>query len=417
MKWNCCTCCKSAGSDLLLNPEGAAQGKRAAVYTGTTNTLMSVLKDVEIKQPGEFQQAGGHEGALKTSEKGETVTKATIEKEQQFYVDIYKAREEGDEESAWPIPFAPKFYGLPEKASDSDEPRVTLENLLHGYKHPCILDLKIGTRTAEENEARKMKKLRMAIKDFVVGSVDTGVQLVSMSVYNRSKKTQKVAGKAMGAFLTSTNSMAQLLGIFLTRNAAGKVNLTLTKAFAAQIDELLAAFKAQKTYTFIGSSLLFVYEGAESPFSFNKSAGRFRPVVKMIDFAHVNKVSGGKAPADEGYVTGLETLSKALNDLQSATHVLSVVANPLTTKSQAQRWRKNASARRELSQSQRKAAEGTTAEPPAAEKPAASDAEGSAYSDAASTWSALEFDRADKAQGGAKGEIVSAEERAEAGRV
>eukprot|EP00959_Pyramimonas_sp_CCMP1952_P143770 3010039-Pyramimonas_sp.AAC.1 len=71
---------------------------------------------------------------------------------------------------------------------------------------------------------------------------------------------------------------------------------------------MLAAFKQQSTYTFVGSSLLFVYEGAESPFSLNKSDNRFRPSVKMIDFAHVNEPKPKVAPADKGYVTGLETL-------------------------------------------------------------------------------------------------------------
>jgi hypothetical protein len=72
--------------------------------------------------------------------------------------------------------------------------------------------------------------------------------------------------------------------------------------------ELHVAFKAQTAYTFVGSSLLFVYEGDVSPFAFNKDT-KFRPMVKMIDFAHVSHgKEGGKAPADPGYITGLETL-------------------------------------------------------------------------------------------------------------
>jgi hypothetical protein len=77
-------------------------------------------------------KAGGHEGALKMGKKGETVSKATTKKEQEFYVEVQGADERGDREMAWPVPFMPKFYELPEPTAQG-EPRVLLQNLLHGY--------------------------------------------------------------------------------------------------------------------------------------------------------------------------------------------------------------------------------------------------------------------------------------------
>ena len=55
----------------------------------------------------------------------------------------------------------------------------------------------MGTHTVEGSEKRMFKKVKMTIRDYVSGSLDTGVQLVSMSIYSRSNKVQKTLGKAM----------------------------------------------------------------------------------------------------------------------------------------------------------------------------------------------------------------------------
>ena len=63
---------------------------------------------------------------------------------------------------------------------------------------------------------------------------------------------------------------------------------------------LLEAFEANRTYSFIGSSLLFIHDGK----GLKKAR---RPLIRMIDFAHVS-TSRERGPADEGYIAGLRTL-------------------------------------------------------------------------------------------------------------
>jgi hypothetical protein len=63
------------------------------------------------------------------------------------------------------------------------------------YNHPCIMDLKMGTSTAEA-DARIGKKLRMGIRDQITASAQDGVQLVAMHLYRSSSGKQLSSSKA-----------------------------------------------------------------------------------------------------------------------------------------------------------------------------------------------------------------------------
>jgi hypothetical protein len=81
---------------------------------------------------------------------------------------------------------------------------------------------------------------------------------------------------------------------------------------------LLQAFQANRTYSFIGSSLLFIHDGRGI-----KSARR--PLIRMIDFAHVS-CSRARGPADEGYIAGLRTLIQCVPPRRCRCDIASVVA-------------------------------------------------------------------------------------------
>jgi hypothetical protein len=201
------------------------------------------------------------------------------------------------------------------------------------------MDLKMGNRTAE-TDARWQKQLRMGIRDQFTASAQDGVQLVAMHLYRSSSRKQLKSSKAAvriphshvpaalrvlygssgggahGCRLTATRSgvlgeqsamfsalfnMEQVLSFFLSGGDA-RINQHLLKGYLAQLRELLKAFEANRSYSFTGSSLLFVHDGQ----GLKKAR---RPRIRMIDFAHVNtldKVS--RRPADEGYIVGLRTL-------------------------------------------------------------------------------------------------------------
>lgn len=77
--------------------------------------------------------------------------------------------------------------------------------------------------------------------------------------------------------------------------------------------ELLSGLEANRTYSFIGSSLLFIHDGTGLK-------RQRRPRIRMIDFAHVHTAEQDTAaPADPGYITGLQTLIRCDCVLEQST--------------------------------------------------------------------------------------------------
>lgn len=77
--------------------------------------------------------AGGHQGVFKNS--GPVLEKAVGPREKQFYDQAQAGR--------WPPGFLPGYYG------DKGDGRIGIENLMHGMRCPCVIDLKMGTATVE----------------------------------------------------------------------------------------------------------------------------------------------------------------------------------------------------------------------------------------------------------------------------
>jgi len=77
------------------------------------------------------------------------------------------------------------------------------------YVHPCIMDLKMGTSTAEAN-ARIGKKLRMGIRDQITASAQDGVQLVAMHLYRSSNNKELSSNKAAVSDLTRNDFVRTL---------------------------------------------------------------------------------------------------------------------------------------------------------------------------------------------------------------
>ncbi|CAL1405621.1 unnamed protein product [Linum trigynum] len=191
--------------------------------------------------------------------------------------------------------FFPVFHGTQlVEASDGSgrKPHLVLEDITSGHSKPCVMDIKIGSRTwypqASEDYIQRCFK-----KDRETSSLSLGFRVSGLQVYGNKesevwkperKVVKRVTGDKVSVYGGSTGILAQLL-------------------------ELKAWFEDQTTYHFNSCSVLMLYE---KKLLGPKEGGSTAAEVKLVDFAHVTE---GNGVIDHNFLGGLCSLIKFISEI------------------------------------------------------------------------------------------------------
>jgi hypothetical protein len=213
---------------------------------------------------------------------------------------------------------------LPQSTMMMQRPHLLLQNLTAQFRKPNIIDIKMGTQTYEPTAPHN--KQQKEISKYIHQS-EFGFRIVGMGVHQSSGQ-YKYWDKNYGVSLTTMDEVTNALSTFFRCNDEAVVANKkrgddiqhISNTLSVVIDKLNQIkewFEVDNpSLAFYASSILIVYEGDynqgdEKVMSINNE----KPVVKIIDFAHVCRQTG----TDLGYITGVRNLINVVEGLRSKT--------------------------------------------------------------------------------------------------
>jgi len=194
----------------------------------------------------------------------------------------------------------PRFYGMIEVEGRQ---LVELEDVTRHYKHPSIVDIKVGLRTwyagAESSYIQRCK-----LKDAATTQAALGYKICGMQVYRHCQGGYWRASKRWCKQLP-LDAVSKAL-IRFANNEAGLCPACVYGGPTGAIEQLKCLerwFLEQRDFFFYSSSVLLIYEGdAETAEDANVS-------IRLVDFAHTFPSEGKK---DTNFIAGLRAIIKAL---------------------------------------------------------------------------------------------------------
>ncbi|XP_039277962.1 inositol polyphosphate multikinase isoform X2 [Nilaparvata lugens] len=217
--------------------------------------------------------------------------------------------------------FIPEYYGSSVvKVNGTEVKFILLKDMTHGFKEPCIMDVKIGKQTWEPGasaEKEKSEKIKYADSKNALSFCIPGFQ-----VYDVNSKIYSKFGKDYGKQMDA-NGVYEALRMFLNHESGA--SKYILPPVIDQLRTALELFKNQKVFHIYSSSILMAYDAAvlrQLNASDSQNSVQSQQIglkswycVSLIDFAHVVPAND---QLDFNYISGIQSLVKVLENIQSS---------------------------------------------------------------------------------------------------
>jgi len=197
-------------------------------------------------------------------------------------------------------PLIPQFYGM---ETHGELKCLKIEDLTHGLKQPCIVDLKMGTQTYTEDAPQNIidrEKNKYPPQSII------GFRIVGMKVF-RSSTGETWKSEREWCRQIKPETMPKAIEEFFFDGKV--VRQELVKKLMSKLEEIEDVLRANAQWRMYGSSLLVVYDGQDADADIT---------LKMIDFANLFEIRDGGV--DEGYLHGVDRLKSCLSSILTEVH-------------------------------------------------------------------------------------------------